>query len=112
MEEKTIRMFIYYVLAVCDNDKKTIESCIEENKLIIAIIKNQEQKKLDELIDLFPENHPVKQIYYEIKNRDDLLYLLENSKLKFEQAKVENNSLMEIKNDEEALALSKKISNN
>lgn len=79
VQEKAIRMIIYYVLACCEKDKQTIESCIEINKLLIAMVKNEETKA-DRLLNLFPDKHPVKLIYDELRVREDLLDLLENSK--------------------------------
>lgn len=77
-------MMIYYVLACCEKEKQTIESCIGINKLLIAMVKNEETKA-DRLLNLFPNKHPVKLIYDELREREDLLELLENSKEKLEK---------------------------
>ena len=87
MEEKVIKMIIYYVLGVYDNSKKTIESCVEVNKLLIAMIKNEETKA-DRLINRFPNQHPVSKLYGELRNNDNLLELLEYSKEKFEKTNI------------------------
>lgn len=108
MEEKIIKMIIYYVLGVYDDDKKTIKSCIEVNKLIIAMIKNEETKA-DRLINSFPKQHPVSKIYLELRNNENLLWLLEYSKEKFEKTDINNDCLMSINDDEEVENLSKEI---
>ena len=108
MEEKVIKMIIYYVLGVYDNSKKTIESCVEVNKLLIAMIKNEETKA-DRLINRFPNQHPVSKLYGELRNNDNLLELLEYSKEKFEKTNIDNNCLMNINDDIEVENLSKEI---
>lgn len=108
MEEKVIKMIIYYVLSVYDNSKKTIESCVEVNKLLIAMIKNEETKA-DRLINRFPNKHPVSKLYGELRNNDNLLELLEYSKEKFEKTNIDNNCLMNINDDIEVENLSKEI---
>ncbi len=108
MEEKVIKMIIYYVLGVYDDNKKTIESCIEVNKLLIAMVKNEETKA-DRLINSFPDQHPVSELYVELRNNDNLLELLEHSKEKFERPGINNVCLINIKDDEEVENLSKKL---
>lgn len=66
MEEKIVKMVIYYVLSVYDDDKKNVESCIEIIKLFLAMIKN-ENTKLNRLINVFPVEHPVYRLYKDIK---------------------------------------------
>lgn len=108
MEEKVIEMIIYYVLGVYDKDKKTIKSCIEVNKLLIAMIKNEETKA-DRLIKSFPSQHPVSQIYRELRNNENLLELLEYSKEKFEKTNIDNDCLKNIEDDVEVEKLSKQL---
>ena len=108
MEEKVIKMIIYYVLGVYDDDKKTIQSCIEVNQLFIKMVKNEETK-LDRLINSFSNQHPVSKLYGELRNNDNLLELLEYSKEKFEKANIDNNCLMNINDDIEVENLSKEI---
>ena len=48
------------------------------------MVKNEETKA-DRLLNLFPNKHPVKLIYDELREREDLLELLENSKEKLEK---------------------------
>ena len=108
MEEKVVRMIIYYVLSCYDEDKKTIESCIEVNKLLINMVKNEETKA-DRLINSFPTKHPVTKLYSELRNNDNLLELLENSKEKFENIDINNKYLNNIEDDEEVEELSKKL---
>ena len=98
MEEKAIKMIMYYVLGVYDNDKKTIESCIEVNKLLIAMVKNEETKA-DKLINSFPAQHPVTEIYRELRDTNNLLEVLENSKEKFEKSGIDNDILKNIEDD-------------
>ena len=107
MELKVIQMVIYYVLSTCDDEKKTKESCIDINKLLIAMVKNKETKA-DELLNLFPLGHPVSKIYLEIKD-NNLLELLEFSKEKFEKAEFDNEILINIEKESEVEELSKKI---
>lgn len=108
MEKKVIKMIIYYVLGVYDDDKKTIKSCIEVNKLIIAMIKNEETKA-DRLINSFPTRHPVSEIYRELRNIDNLLELLEYSKEKFEKSNIDNDCLKNVEDDEDVEKLSNQI---
>lgn len=108
MEEKAIKMIIYYVLGVYDTDKKTIKSCIEVNKLLITMIKNEETKA-DRLINSFPTQHPVSKIYKELRNNDNLLELLEYSKEKFEKLNMDNDCLKNIEDDEDVEKLSNQI---
>ena len=65
MEEKILKMIINYVLGVYEDDKKSIESCIEVNTLFINMMKNEETK-LDRLLYDFPKTHPVSVLYSEI----------------------------------------------
>lgn len=108
MEEKVIKMIIYYVLGVYDNDKKTIKSCVEVNKLLIAMLKNKEIKA-DRLINSFPSQHPVLEIYRELRNNDNLLELLEYSKEKFERTNIDNDCLKNVEDDEDVEKLSNQI---
>lgn len=108
MEEKVIKMIIYYVLGVYEDDKKTIRSCVEVNKLLIAMIKNEETKA-DRLINSFPAQHPVSEIYRELRNSDNLLELLEYSKEKFEKSDIDNDCLKNIEDDTEVEKLCKQI---
>lgn len=110
MDEKAIKMIIFYVLSIYDDDKKTLETCIEVIKLLIAMVKNEETKA-DRLLNSFPQNHPVSKIYEELKNADNLLELLENSKKKFENANIDINAIRNINDDEDVEELSIQISN-
>lgn len=105
MEEKTIKMIIFYVLSIYEDDKKTFETCIEVTKLLIAMVKNEETKA-DRLLNVFPEEHPVSKIYIELKNQDNLLELLESSKARFENTKIDNSALRSINDDEDVEKLS------
>lgn len=107
MEEKIIKMIINYVLGVYD-DKKSIESCIEVNTLFIDMLKNEETK-LDRLLDSFPETHPVAIIYSEIRDRKDLIQLLEKSKEIFEKTNVDNECLKSFEDDKDVEELCKKL---
>ena len=108
MEEKAIKMIIYYVLGVYDDDKKTIKSCLKVNELLIAMIKNEETKA-DRLINKFPDQHPVSKIYRELRNTNNLLELLVNCKEKFEKTNIDNDCLKNIKDDSEIENLSKEL---
>jgi len=108
MEEKVLKMIINYVLGVYEDDKKTIESCLELNKLFIAVVKNEETK-LDRLLNNFPGTHPVAIIYSEIRDREDLLQLLEKSKEIFEKADVDNECLKSFEDDKDVEELCKKL---
>lgn len=108
MEEKVIRMIIYYVLASYDDDKKTIESCIEVNKLLIAMVKNEETKA-DRLLNSFPAQHPVLELYKDIRNSEEFLSALETSKEKFEKADINSECLKNIEDDAEVEELSNKL---
>ena len=108
MEENVIKMIIYYVLGVYDDDKKTIKSCIEVNKLLIAMVKNEETKA-DRLLNIFPAQHPVSELYVELRNNDNLLELLEHSKEMFEKSGLDNDCLRNIEDDIEVENLSKKF---
>ena len=107
MEEKTVKMIIYYVLGVYDDDKKTIKSCIEVNKLLIAMVKNEETKA-DRLLDSLPAQHPASEIYRELRN-ENLLELLEYSKERFEKSDIDNDCLINIKDDAEVENLSREL---
>lgn len=108
MEEKTIKMIIYYVLGVYDIDKKTIKSCIEVNKLLIEMIKNEETKA-DRLINSFPAQHPVSKIYRELRSTNNLLEVLVNSKEKFEKSDIDNDCLKNIEDDTDVEKLCNQI---
>ena len=108
MEEKAIKMIIYYVLGVYDNSKKTIESCIEVNKLLIAMVKNEETKA-DRLMNSFPAQHPVTEIYRELRDNNNLLEVLENSKEKFEESDIDNDCLKNIEDDTDVEKLCNQI---
>lgn len=105
MEEKTIKMILFYVLSIYDDNKKTFETCIEVTKLLIAMIKNEETKA-DRLLNTFPQEHPVSELYSELKNQDNLLDLLEYSKEKFENTKIDINAIKNIQEDEDVENLS------
>lgn len=111
MKEKFIRLIIYYVLSVYDEDKKTKESCIEIAKLILSMLNNDENKA-DRLINSFPSNHPVTLIYEEIKdnNSKKLIDSLEGAINSLNNYKLENNTLKELEDDTDVNELSKKIS--
>lgn len=109
MEEKTIKMILFYVLAIYDDNNKTFETCIEVTKLLIAMVKN-EKTKADRLLNTFPQEHPVSELYSEIKNQDNLLELLEHSKEKFENTKIDTNAIRNIQEDEDVEKLSKELS--
>lgn len=108
MEEKILKMIINYVLGVYEDDKKSIESCIEVNTLFINMMKNEETK-LDRLLDDFPKTHPVSVLYSEIKDREDLLQLLGESKEIFEKANVDNECLKSFEDDKDVEELCKKL---
>lgn len=108
MEEKIIKMVIYYVLAVYE--KKNMESCIEIINLIIAMVKNEETKA-DRLLNNFPIDHPVSKLYKEIKktNKDEFIKSLKNCKEKFIDYKGDEVDFSKIENEKEVEELSKKI---
>ncbi len=108
MEEKVLKMIINYVLGVYDEDKKTISSCIEVNKLFINMIKNK-ATKLDRLLNSFPEFHPVSIIYSEIRDREDLIQLFEKSKELFENTNIDNNCLKTFEDDKDVEELCNKL---
>lgn len=108
MKEKTIKMIIFYVLSIYDDDKKTLNTCVEVTKLLIAMVKNEETKA-DRLLNAFPEEHPVSKLYSELKKQDNLLELLEYSKERFEQTNIDINIIKNIQDDEDVEKLSKKI---
>ncbi|MGN1297837.1 MAG: hypothetical protein ACI4VH_05390 [Clostridia bacterium] len=108
MEEKVLKMIINYVLGAYEDNEKTIESCIEVNKLFINMIKNEETK-LDRLLDSFPKTHPVAITYSEIRDREDLVQLLEKSKEIFEKADVDNKCLKSFEDDQDIEKLCKKL---
>lgn len=105
MEEKTIKMIIFYVLSIYDEDKKTIETCIEVTNLLIAMVKNEETKA-DRLLNTFPQEHPVSKLYNELKSQNNLLDLLEYSKEKFVNTTIDINAIRDIKDDEDVEKLS------
>ena len=110
MEEKIIKMIkmiVYYILALCPEEKKTIKSCIELNKILVDIAK-KDKSELDKFIGVWPENHPVPKLYREIKE-EELITLLEISQNKFENCKIENDYLKNIEDDNQAEELIKKI---
>ncbi|MDD6271955.1 MAG: hypothetical protein PUA90_00340 [bacterium] len=108
MEEKILKMIINYVLGVYEDDKKSIESCIEVNTLFINMMKNEETK-LDRLLDGFPKTHPVSVLYSEIRDREDLLQLLEKSKEIFEKTDVDNECLKSFEDDKDVEEMCKKL---
>jgi len=108
MEEKALKIVINYVLGIYEEDKKTIESCKEVNTLFINMVKNEETK-LDRLLNSFPEVHPVASIYSEIRDREDLLQLLEKSKEIFEKADVDNECLKSFEDDKDVEELCEKL---
>lgn len=105
MEEKTIKMILFYVLAIYDNNKKTFETCIEVINLLIEMVKNEETKA-DRLLNTFPQEHPVSKLYSVLKEQDNLLELLEYSKEKFENTKLDTNAIRNIQDDEDVENLS------
>ena len=108
MEEKVIEMMIYYVLGVNNKDKQTIQECLALNKLLIAVVKN-DKPKADSLLDTFPKTHPVAKIYAELRNREDLLKLLEISREKFENSKVDKECLKKFEDDSEVEELARQL---
>ena len=105
MKEKTLKMILFYVLAIYDENKKTFETCIEVINLLILMIKNEETKA-DRLLNTFPQEHPVSKLYNELKNQDNLLELLEYSKEIFKSTKIDSNAIKNIKDDEDVEKLS------
>ena len=108
MEEKILKMIINYVLGVYEDNKKSIESCIEVNTLFINMMKNEETK-LDRLLDGFSKTHPVSVLYSEIRDREDLLQLLEKSKEIFEKTDVDNECLKSFEDDKDVEEMCKKL---
>lgn len=108
MEEKVVKMVVYYVLSVYDDDKKNMKSCIEIIKLFLAMLKNEETK-LDRLLNVFPTEHPVYRLYKDIKaiNSEELIVLLERCKEKFINYK--DIDFNKINNDEEVEKLCNQI---
>ena len=88
-------MILFYVLAIYDNNKKTFETCIEVINLLIEMVKNEETKA-DRLLNTFPQEHPVSKLYSVLKEQDNLLELLEYSKEKFENTKLDTNAIRNI----------------
>lgn len=113
MEEKVIKMIIYYVLAVNDVENKNIDGCIKITKLIMAMVKNEETKA-DRLLNSFPKEHPVLKLYNEIKEIDneEILKLLDNCKNKFLNYNEKNIDFNKIEDDKEVEELSREIIKN
>ena len=105
MEEKTIKMILFYVLAIYDDNKKTFKTCIEVINLLIEMVKNEETKA-DRLLNTFPQEHPVSKLYSVLKEQDNLLELLEYSKEIFENTKLDTNAIINIQDDEDVEKLS------
>ena len=110
MEEKVIKMVIYYILSIYD--KKDINSCIEITKLLIGMVKNEETKA-DRLLNTFPPEHPVSKLYSEIKKltNEELIEVLEKSKDKFINYLNIEVLFDKIENEEDVNILTKKILN-
>lgn len=110
MKEKTMKMIIYYVLSVYDNDKKNIESCKEITDLFMLMIKNEETK-LDRLLNSFPIEHPVSKNYFEIKklNAEEITNLLKYCKEKLNNYVEQNIDFNKMEDDDEVEELIKNI---
>ena len=110
MEEKVIKMILYYVLAIYDEEKKTLDSCVEFNKLLIAMIQD-DIENADKLLNKFPVEHPVYAIYQELKqkSKEEILTLLNYSNNKFINAKIKDDCLKCLEDDTEAEEIIKKI---
>lgn len=110
MEEKIVKMVIYYVLAVYEDDEKNIEGCIKVAELFLMTVENEEDK-LDYILKLFPEKHPVYTLYSEIKDisKEELITILKSCKEKFNNYKEKNIDLKEIKDEKELEELCKNI---
>ena len=111
MEEKLIRLIIYYVISVYDNDKKTKNSCNEIANLLLSMVKNEETKA-DRLLNTFPSNHPVSLIYLELRenSRETIIEGLEKAIELIDKYKFQENYLVNIEDDIEVEELSRKIS--
>ena len=110
MEEKVVKMVIYYVLALNDDEKKNIVGCIEITKLLLAMVKNEETKA-DRLLNILPKEHPVSKLYAEIREleKEELIAVLEKCKEKFSNYNAEDVFLDKIEDDIEVEELSKRI---
>lgn len=111
MKEKFIRLIIFYVLSVYEENKKNKESCHEVANLLLLMIKNEENKA-DRLLNSFPEEHPVTLIYSELKenSKEDLIEALESAIESINKYNFEENILVKLEDDLEVEKLSKKIS--
>ena len=111
MKEKLIRLIIYYVISVYEDEKKTKETCSEIANLLLLMIKNEETKA-DKLIETFPDKHPVRVIYNEIKetNKEDLTEILEDAIKSLNEFSFEKECLVNLADDSEVENLSKAIS--
>ncbi len=108
MQEKTIKMILFYVLSIYDDEKKTFETCSEVAKLLMAMVKNEETNA-DRLLNSFPQEHPVSKLYNELKKQNNLLELLEYTKEKFDYTKINTNAIRNIQDDEDVEKLSKEL---
>lgn len=111
MKEKIIRLIIYYVISVYEDEKKTKETCNEIANLLLLMIKNEETKA-DRLIKIFPDKHPVKMVYNEIKetNKEELTKTLEEAIKSLNKFSFEKECLVNLADDSEVENLSKEIS--
>ena len=90
------------------NSEESFFEFIALNKLLIAVVKN-DKPKADSLLDTFPKTHPVAKIYAELRNREDLLKLLEISREKFENSKVDKECLKKFEDDSEVEELARQL---
>ena len=110
MEEKILKMKIYYFLFIYKKKKKNMESCLDILNLFLSMAKNEESK-LDRLLNKFPEEHQVFKLYSEIKelDKDELIKLLEISKEKFVEFNKNDIDFNKLEDDKEVEELAKKI---
>ena len=111
MKEKLIRLIIYYVISVYENEKRRKETCNEIANLLFLMIKNEETQA-DRLIKTFPDKHPVTIIYNEIKenNKEELVEALKDAIKLLNKFSFEKECLVNLADDSEVENLSKAIS--
>ena len=108
MEEKALKMAIYLVLGVCNDDEKTYESCVKYLNTAISLVETEETKA-DKFFYILPEGHPARLMYEEIRNEENLLELLESARDTFENAIANPDAIREIREEEDVDILAKEL---